>query len=292
MISHFCHRLLLCIAALFLSQLTYAQEIEARTYSNAPIGMNFATAGITQAKSGSYRLTSEIASFTHVLDVAGQSGRVSLILPYSELTGTGHLAGQTINTTTEGLSDPVIRSSVNLYGAPALDKSEFASYQQDLIIGASLNASIPWGHYNNQQLMNVGANRWFIQPGMGASQALGPWRFELAGAATFYTGNTNYMGSNSLNQRPIYSAQTHAIYYFPSSAWFSIDATYYTGGQSFLNGTAINGVQENWRLGGTASYPIDKQNAIRIHASTGVYSLTGNSFDLIGISWQYRWGGN
>lgn len=281
---------LLCLFWILCSQVQ-AQEIEARAYSNAPIGINFASLGIAQASSSSYKLTSEAASYTRIIDVAGQSGKITLILPYSQLTGTGKLGSQSINASSEGLSDPLIKASVNLYGAPALSLDQFKNYQQDLIIGASLAASIPWGHYNNEQMINVGANRWFIQPGVGASQAVGPWRFELAGAATIYTSNTSFLGSNTLSQNPIYSTQTHVIYYFQSTAWISADATYYIGGQTFVNSMPVSGSQQNWRFGATFSYPIDKQNYIRINGSTGTYSRTNNSYDLIGISWQYRWGG-
>ena len=269
----------------------HAQEIEARAYSNAPIGINFATGGIAQVKSGSYKLTTEALSLTHILNVAGQSGRLSLALPYSELSGTGSVNGQIINASAEGLSDPMIKASVNLYGAPALSVSEFKNYQQDLIIGASLAASIPWGKYNSDQMVNVGGNRTVIQPGIGASQAVGAWRLELAGMASIYTSNTNYMGSNTLSQNPVYSTETHVIYYFPNTAWISADATYFFGGQTYINGNPVNGSQENWRFGSTISYPIDKHNAIRLTGSTGVYSRTNTSYDMVGISWQYRWGG-
>ncbi|WP_353431464.1 transporter [Polynucleobacter sp. MWH-UH23A] len=280
----------LCVA-LLLSINTYAQEIEARAYSNAPIGMNFITGGLAQAKSGSYTLNTQALSLTHVIDVAGQSGRLTMVLPYSELSGTGQLGTQTINASAEGLSDPLVKASVNLYGAPALTNSEFIKYKQDLIIGASIAATIPWGKYNSNQMINVGANRSLIQPAMGLSQAVGPWRLELAGMATIYTSNNNFMGNNTLSQNPIYSGETHVIYYFPNTAWISADATYFTGGQTYVNGLAINGVQENWRFGSTLSYPIDKNNSIRLSGSKGVYSRTDTSYNALGISWQYRWGG-
>lgn len=269
----------------------HAQEIEARAYSNAPIGMNFLTGGLAQAKSGSYTLNTQALSLTHVIDVAGQSGRLTLVLPYAELTGIGQVGSQTINASAEGLSDPLIKASVNLYGAPALTNSEFMDYRQDLIIGASIAASIPWGQYNSNQMVNVGANRSLIQPAMGVSQAVGPWRLELAGMATIYTSNNNFMGNNTLSQNPIYSGETHVIYYFPNTAWISADATYFTGGQTYVNGLAVSGTQENWRFGSTLSYPIDKNNSIRLSGSKGVYSRTDTSYNAIGISWQYRWGG-
>jgi len=268
-----------------------AQEIEARAYSNAPIGINFASAGIAQAKSGSYTLTTEAASLTRIVDAWGQSGKITLLLPYAELSGTGKQGGQTVNASAEGLSDPLIKASVNLYGAPALTLDQFKNYQQDLIIGASLAASIPWGNYNNQQLVNVGANRWFVQPAIGASKAIGPWRLELAGAATIYTSNTSFQGSNTLSQNPIYSSESHVIYYFPSTAYISADVTYFFGGQTYVNGNPVSGTQENWRFGSTFSYPVDKHNSIRLTGSAGVYSRSSTSYQALGVSWQYRWGG-
>ena len=281
---------MLCFSMVCLQ--AQAQEIEARAYSNAPIGINFITGGLAQAKSGSYTLNTQALSMTHVLDVAGQSGRLTLVLPYSELTGTGQVGGQSINASAEGLSDPMIKASVNLYGAPALTNSQFKDYLQYLIIGASLAATIPWGKYNNTQMINVGANRSLIQPAMGFSQAVGPWRLELAGMATIYTSNTSYLGSNTLSQNPIYSGETHAIYYFPNTAWISADATYFTGGQTYINGIPTNGPQENWRFGSTLSYPIDQQNSIRLTGSKGVYSRTDTSYNAVGMSWQFRWGGS
>jgi hypothetical protein len=281
----------LALLAFLLPVNAHAQEIEARAYSNAPIGMNFLMGGLAQAKSGSYTLNTQALSLTHVIDVAGQSGRLTLVLPYAELTGTGQAGTQTINASAEGLSDPLIKASVNLYGAPALTNSEFANYRQDLIIGASIAASIPWGQYNSNQMINVGANRSLIQPAMGLSQAVGPWRLELAGMATIYTSNNNFMGNNTLSQNPIYSGETHVIYYFPNTAWISADATYFTGGQTYVNGLAASGIQENWRFGSTLSYPIDKNNSIRLSGSKGVYSRTDTSYNAVGISWQYRWGG-
>jgi len=287
-----CYLYHFCVFAFLLSGVNaQAQEIEARAYSNAPIGINFVGAGIAQVKSGSYTLNTEVASLTRIIDVAGQSGKITLLLPYAQLSGTGKQGSQTINASAEGLSDPLIKASVNLYGAPALTLDQFKNYQQDLIIGASIAASVPWGNYNNQQLINVGANRWFIQPAIGASQAIGPWRLELAGAATIYTSNTSFLGNNTLSQNPIYSTESHVIYYFPSTAYISADVTYFFGGQTYVNAMPVSGSQENWRFGSTFSYPIDKRNSIRLTGSAGVYSRSNTSYQALGISWQYRWGG-
>lgn len=269
-----------------------SQEIVARSYSNSPIGTNFISGGLIQGRSGSYLLNTQVLSFTRVIDVAGQSGGLTIVLPYAELTGTGRFKGQSINGAADGLSDPLIKASVNLFGAPALSKSDFKNYQQDLIVGASVAATIPWGEYNNNQLINVGANRSLIQTAIGGSQATGPWRLELASMATFFTQNNSYMQSNSLKQNPIYSGSSHAIYYLSNASWVSIGGTYFVGGEIYLNGAQVSGTQENWRLGSTFSYPVNSQNSIRFTMAKGVYSRSNTSYNALGISWQYFWGGS
>jgi len=65
----------------------------------------------------------------------GKSGKFDVIVPFSELSGTAMVAGQTRERDVSGFNDPLFRFSVNFYGAPALSVQEFESYQQDIIIG-------------------------------------------------------------------------------------------------------------------------------------------------------------
>jgi len=78
----------------------------------------------------------------------GASGKFDVIVPYTWLSGTAQYLAQPVQRIVDGLSDPAFRLSVNLYGAPALPLKDFANYHQDLIIGASLQVSAPWGQYD------------------------------------------------------------------------------------------------------------------------------------------------
>ena len=266
-----------------------AQEIEARLYSNAPINYNFLGVGFTQVTTNKFQLNTEVLAYNRTFDFFGQSGKVNLIVPYAQLHGHTTTGSQVISGSSVGLTDPIIRLATNLYGAPALSVEEFKHYQQDLIIGANLSAALPWGEYNSNQLFNVGANRSFIQPGLGVSQGKGPWRFELSGDATFFSNNNNFYGGNVLSQNPIYSGTGHVIYYFPSTAWLSTDITYYSGGQSFVNGMQKNNAQENWLFGATFSMPINTNNAIKFHAAEGSFFNQGQYYTMYGVVWQFRW---
>ena len=281
----------------------WAQDIEPRAYSNAPIGVNFLIAGYAYTRGGiafgpSLPITdphlttsSGVLAYARVLDLWGMSAKFDAIVPYTWLSGTANYQGETVQRTVDGFANSAFRLSVNLYGAPALTLKEFAGWEQDLIIGASFRVVVPWGQYDDAKLVNIGTNRWAFKPEVGISKAIGPWTLEATAGATIFTDNKNFFGGNVRSQDPLYSFQGHVIYGFRSGIWASVDATYFTGGRTTLNGVLNTDLQQNWRVGGTLALPVDRENSIKFYVSSGVSARTDNNFDLIGVAWQYRWGG-
>ena len=237
------------------------------------------------------KTSSAILAYARVFDFMGMSGKFDAIVPYASLSGSADFAGEQVTRDVTGFADARLRVSVNFYGAPALKLSEFKDYEQDWIVGASLQVAFPSGQYDSTRLINIGTNRWFIKPEIGISKAMGPLTLEGAFAVTFYTDNNDFFGGKQRSQDPLYSVRAHAIYNFPSGLWGSFDVTYFTGGRTTVNGVLDYNLQQNWRLGGTLAIPIDQRNSIKLNVSSGVSARTGNNFDLAGIAWQYRWGG-
>jgi hypothetical protein len=280
----------------------HAQSIEPRAYSNAPVGVNFLVGGYAYTRGGvsfdtslpitdpKLATSSAVVGYARTLDLWGTSGKFDVIVPYTWLSGSAVYQGEPIRRELNGFGDPLVRLSVNLYGAPALALPEFRSYEQDLIVGASLQVSLPAGQYDDTKLVNLGAHRWFFKPEIGVSKALGPWTLEFQAGLTVFTTNTDFFNGNRRSQDPLYSFQWHAIYNFRSGIWGSADVTYFSGGRTTLNGALQSDLEQNWRVGGTLAFPVDVRNSIKVYASTGVSARTGNSYDLIGVAWQYRWG--
>ena len=280
----------------------HAQDMEPRSYSNAPVGLNFLVAGYAYTRGGlafdgalpvtdpDLNMSSAVLAYGRVLDIRGQSAKLNVAVPLSSLTGTADYAGQPIQRDVTGLGDPLVKLSVNLYGAPALSLKEFAAYEQDLIVGASLRVTAPLGNYDNSRLVNLGTHRWSFKPELGVSKALGPWTFEAAAAVTLYTTNDDFFNGSTRSQDPLYSVEGHAIYSARSGIWGSFDVTYFAGGRTTIDGTLNNDLQQNWRLGATLTFPVDRFNSIKVYASSGVAARTGNDFDLVGLAWQIRWG--
>jgi hypothetical protein len=279
-----------------------AQELEPRSYTNTPIGLNFLLAGnvysdgkiafdpssaIVDAK---FKTNTGFLAYSRSLDVFGNSAKFDVVLPYSSFSARGLVSGQPRERDVSGFNDPRFRFTINFFGAPALSIKEFANYHQDLIIGASVQVSAPLGQYDDSKLLNIGNNRWSFKTELGISKALGPWTLEITPSVIFYTDDTDFFNGNTFAQAPFYVVQGHVIYNFQSGAWLSLDGTFFTGGRTTLNGIKADNMQTNTRAGLTLALPVDRYNSLKIYASTGTLTRTGSEFSAVGVAWQYRWG--
>lgn len=289
-------------ALLCLTAQAHAGEIEPRAYVNTPVGINFLLAGYAYSEGGlsisgsspiedaQLKMHTEVLAYARTLDVWGKSGKFDVILPYSQLSGSAMVGGQPRERDVSGLNDPRFRFSVNFYGAPALAMEEFENYRQDLIIGASVQVSAPFGQYEKDKLVNIGNNRWFVRPDIGMSKAWGNLTLELSTGVFFFSANDDYFGGRKLEQDPVCSTQLHATYSLGRGIWAAVSWTYDYGGHTTIDGVRSDDTQNNSRWGATLALPINRNNSIKLYASTGVRTAVGTDFDLVGIIWQYRWG--
>ncbi|MBL8201575.1 MAG: transporter [Chromatiales bacterium] len=280
----------------------HGQELEPRAYSNTPTGLNFLLAGYgytegnlsfdpsVPIEGADLRTNSAVVAWARSLGVRGRSAKVDIVAPYTWLSGTALVEGQPRRREVAGFGDPRFRYSVNLYGAPALSLQEFSSYRQDVIVGASLQVSVPVGQYDDSKLVNIGTNRWAFKPELGISKSWGAWTVDVAAAAALYTDNTDFLGGSTLSQDPLYSVQGHIVYGFRSGIWLALDGTYYWGGQTSVDDVKADTLKRNTRLGLTVALPVDLRNSVKLFAGTGVSSRTGDEYDGLGVVWQYRFG--
>lgn len=202
-------RVLVGVLLLLAACRASAQDIEPRSFSHAPVGVNFLIGGHAYTRGGvafdtalpitnpKFDTSSVVVGSARVLDLWGKSGKFDVIVPYSGLSGTAQLAGKPRERTVDGLADPRFRLSVNFYGAPALGLKDFRSYHQGLILGASLQVSVPAGQYDSTKAVNLGSNRWWFKPEIGISKASGLWTLELTEAVTLFTDNHDFFNGHT-----------------------------------------------------------------------------------------------
>ena len=280
----------------------FGQEIEPRLYANAPVGVNFFIGGFAGTRNGSSLDTalpiddpklntySAVIAYARVLDLWGCSAKLSAQAPYTFLRGSARFNEVPVTREVNGLTDARVRLAVNLYGAPALHMKDFATYKQDLVIGASLSVIAPTGQYDPERLVNIGANRWSVMGDVGASKAVGKWILELSTGLQAFTTNSDFYGTTRA-QEPVYSVKSSVIRNFAKGMWASVDATYFTGGASSFGIGTRSEFQSNWRTGATFAMPLGPHQSLKLFANSGVYARTGNNFDMVSVIWQYRWGG-
>lgn len=279
-----------------------AQSFEPRLYSNAPIGMNFLLAGYVYTngslpdsqkldlKDADLDVNMGVFAYARVIELFKKSGKIDVIIPTACIDGDATYQEGPVTRNVCGMGDIKGRISLNFYGAPALSLKEFSTYKQDLIVGASLQITAPTGQYKETKIVNVGANRWAIKPGLGLSKVFDKVTLELAGDVEFYGDNDDFFGNFKREQEPIYSTQAHFIYDFSSGPWLGFDANYYWGGESSINGIGSNDKIEDSRYGMTLAIPVGKKQSIKLYGDSGISTRTGTDFDRIGILWQYRFG--
>jgi hypothetical protein len=279
-----------------------AQQLEPRTYSNAPIGLNFLLSSYLYSwgdvltdpslpiKNADAKVNAVALGYSRVLDFWGESGTLAVVLPYAWISANGEVEGQAKSVERSGFADLGLRLSVNLLGAPALSLSEFRDYRQDTIVGLSLVVTAPTGQYDSTKLINVGTNRWSFRPEVGVSKALGQWTLEGVANVTVFTDNDEFFGNNVRQQEPLYGVQAHVIYNFNPKLWGGLGTTYYVGGRTTVNGSLNDDLQQNWRWGAILARSLDVHNSIKLYMTSGVSTRTGTNFTTVGIGWQYRWG--
>jgi hypothetical protein len=291
-------------AALLLAATgTRAQHLEPRAYANTPVGMNFLIAGYVYSSGGlstdpaqplqnaHLDINTPVVAYAHAFDAWGKSAKFDTVVAAGCLDGTAEANGVPVSRDICGALDPTARVSVNLYGAPATQLKDFRNYKQDLIVGASLQVQAPLGQYDPTRLVNLGSNRWAFRPEVGVSKAFDPLTVEVSLAATLYTTNNDFYGGKTREQDPVYNTQLHLIYQFSGGAWLALNANYYSGGRTTVNGVLQNDALANSRFGATLALPWDRQHSIKFYASKGVSVRFGDDFNIYGVAWQYRWGG-
>jgi hypothetical protein len=280
---------------------TSAQEMEPRTYSAVPIGTNFIVANYARSTGDvsldpalpitdlQARINTYSLGYSHSFGIAGHTASIAVSVPYATANLTGNVAGVAGEASRSGLGDVRFRVAMNLLGGSALTPEEFARRKQDTVLGASVSAVAPTGQYQSARAINVGSNRWSFKPEVGLSQPMGDWFVEGAAGVWLFTDNTDFLGGKRKSQAPLAVFQWHGGYTWRPGLWIAADLTYYTGGETSVNGVKGEDLQSNTRYGVTLSVPLAAQWSAKLAWSRGLTTRIGGNFQTLSVALQYRW---
>jgi hypothetical protein len=294
------NRLIILLGAgLLAASMAGAQELDPRTYSPAPVGTTIVVGGFGRSEGGvildpsleigdvQADLWFTTTGFGYTFDLAGRQARLLAVVPVAWGEVSGEIGKEIQRQDLEGLTDPRFKLTVGLWGAPALTLDELVRAPRRTAVGASLIVVPPWGQYDSSQLVNLGYNRWAFKPEIGFAQPAGRFTLEgYAGVWLFATNHAYYPGHAERRQDPVVSLQGHVGYALRGRAWLALNATWFSGGQTEVDGVASPDRQDNLRLGGTLSIPITRLQSLKFGYSTGTTTRRGSDYDTFSVTWQ------
>lgn len=284
----------------------WAQDLAPRAYVITPVSSNAATFtysfydggvnfnGVVPVTNATGTFSVPVFSLYHSFSFFGRSANILGALPYGVGYFQGELNEQHRQIYRSRLMDFALRVSVNLKGGPAMEPAAFAKWKQKVLLGVSLKIIAPTGQYDPTKLINWGINRWAFKPEIGYSRRWGNWLVDGYAGVWLYTTNEAFISMPKpapQTESPIGSFEAHLSYDFPKErAWASLDGNFWFGGATGLNGVANPATkQTSSRIGGTASIPLSKHQAIKFSYSTGTYIRFGGNYQTVSAAWQYHW---
>ena len=288
------------VGVLLLAGPASAQDLEPRAYSPSPIGTTFVVVSATRSSGGIFTDTSSPITdvdatvgvlglaMGHTFALAGKQAIVLGLVPVIWGEATGSIGEDRRSASRRGLGDTRVKLSAILAGSPAMRPAEFAKAPRRTIFGVSVTVGLPTGQYDGTKLVNLGAHRWSIKPEVGLSYPAGRWTFDAYAGMWFFTDNDEYYpGSSSRHQDAISALQGHVSYTLARRAWLAVNGTWYSGGQSRIDGVVKEDLQRNSRLGATLALPLGTRQSLKIAYSAGATTRVGSDFRTLTFAWQY-----
>jgi hypothetical protein len=293
----------------FACSICSAQDLAPRAYLVTPLHSNAVTLtysfydgsvlfdGTVPITGASARVSVSVFSAYHSFSFFGRTASFLVSLPYGVGNFHGTVVGAEASAYRSGLLATTFRLSVNLKGGPSMNVEGFSKWRQKTILGASLKLVPATGQYDPTKLINYGVNRWAFKPELGYSRRWGHWIVDAYGGAWFFTTNPEFFshnpfshGINTQSESPVGSFEWHLSYDFKPRLWVSLDANYWFGGSTALNGVSSPSTeQRNSRVGLTASIPLSKHQSLKLSYNDGAYILYGGNYRNLSVAWQYSW---
>ena len=301
-------RLLCAFILIFgLANVALAQQDGPRAYVLTPKGVHAAIFGTVYVDAnqtpanGPVIVDSDISSlvalplYAHPIEVAGNVGSIFVAQPVGSVDGSVDINGQITSNGSSGLGDFSFGAMIGLVGMPAMTVEEYLAYKPGFSMATVLAVSAPTGDYDQNQIFNLGQNRWLFRASLPMVFAFGEsfadpklMTFELTPAVTFFGDNDEPFGADKQSQKPLYQLEAHLTRTLNNKTWISADAGYFYGAEGSTDGVSDDNARMNFNLGATVSYSLSPALQLQLSYAHSIksndYGMKGEGFRLMLIA--------
>lgn len=282
----------------------YAQQLEPRRWGHLPMGSQFLGIGyvftdgeiftdpVLRIEDAEVELNSLGARYVYNFGLAGRSARFDVNLPYQKGSWQGNLDGVFSTTKREGLSDPRLRLSVLLHGAPALSGKAFSEFRDahpiNTVVGTAVSLNLPLGEYDQDRLINLGGNRLIVRPELGVLHTRNKWSYELTSSLSLFQDNDSFWPGNSKREQdPLLLVQGHVVYNFRPGLWTSVSGGYGFGGETTVDGIAKKDKHDNFFWAISLGVPLSPSQGVKLaYSGARTNNLIGIDSDNLSLAWS------
>ncbi|RPI08963.1 MAG: transporter [Zetaproteobacteria bacterium] len=199
-----------------------------------------------------------LPGYARTFSLFDRAAMAAILLPMGHISGEIATAGRTFKQSANGFGDPMLEFNINVLGPPAQKNiPDVLRYEPGFSVDLLADLAFPVGMYDSDQPLNLGQNRWYGRLGVPIVWQLGSWvpgrrtTLEFLPAVWFFGKNDDYVGQ-TLKTDPMFQLDAHLTRDFTERFWGSLDAAWYYGGKSTIDGVAgktLNNVGVGLTLG-------------------------------------------
>ena len=244
----------------------------------------------------SFTASVAVGGYARTFTLFNRSAMVAALLPMGRVSGSGTLLGKTFNQNANGFGDPTLEFVVNLIGPPAIKNIPDAlryepGYSMDLLV----DLIVLLGVYDNEQVLNLGQNRWMGRIAAPIVWQLGSWvpgrrtTIEFLPSMWLFGDNSDFVGYK-LSTDPKFQLEGHLTRDFHKNLWGSFDTNWVSGAKSSIDG--IEGENLNMiGLGFTLGYHINENIQLTAGYMTSINDseVTDLQMDGFKLSLVFGW---
>ena len=250
----------------------------------------------TVAPGSSFDAKVVVAGYARSFTAFDNAAMVAVLLPMGRVSAEASLGGKDFDESARGFGDPTVEFVVNLVGPdPIMNIPDALRYEPGFSLDLLIDVIPPIGEYDNDQLVNLGQNRWMGRVATPIVWQLGDWvpgrrtTLELLPSIWLFDDNDDFLG-NELSTDAKYQLEAHLTRDFHQDLWGSFDMNWVKGAESTIDGVEGDEI-DMVGLGFTLGYHINSN----IQFTAGYMSSIDDSdpgdlsMDIFRLSLVFGW---
>ena len=162
----------------------------------------------------------------------------------------GRVSGESavFSESSSGFGDVMVEFNMHLNNAePIYNNPMLMRYKPGFSVNLIADLVIPTGEYDDDQLVNLGQNRWMGRVGTPIVKQLGPWvpgrrtTLEVIPSVWLFGDNDDY-ALGDLETDPLFQLEAHLTRDLDEKLWVSLDLNWLSEGESTIGGVSGDSV--------------------------------------------------